>query len=122
MPEVSTWLSLLWVLVCVVLIVAMAYWFTKYVVGRGRLGAFGAARGTEQLKVLARLGLGKDQTVLLVQVGERYFLLGATPSAISNLAELTAEEARSWTEKPDQPAPPSFGEALRTVIQQRRQR
>ena len=122
MPEVNTWLSLLWVLVCMVLIVALAYWFTKYVVGRGKLGAFGAARGTEHLKVLARLGLGKDQMVILVQAGERYFLLGVTPSGISNLAELTAEEARPWTEKPDQPAPPSFGEALRIVIQQKRQR
>ena len=122
MPEVGTWLTLFWVIVCVVLIIGLAYWFTKHVAGRG-VGRFSAwAKGSEQLKVLARLSLGKEQQITLVQAGERFFLLGVTASAISNLAELTKEEAASWTQKPDQPPPPSFREALRIVLQQKRQR
>ena len=102
-------LSLLWVLVCVILILGLAYWFTKYIGGRGKLGgAFGAGRGTEQLKVLARLTLGRDQALAIVQAGERYFLLGVTASAISTLAELTGEEAEVWLKREEPPAPPSF--------------
>ena len=116
-------LNLLWVLVCAVLIIGLAYWFTRYVVGRGKLGSFGATRGTEQLQVLARLTLGREQAAVLVQAGERYFLLGVTPSAVSTLAELTAEEAQAMCPPPsEQPQPPSFREALHTVLQQRKKR
>lgn len=121
MPGANTWLSLLWALVCVVLILGLAYWFTKRVAAPGGLGALVAAPGTEQLKVLARLALGKEQLLVVVQAGERYFLLGVTQSAVSTLAEFTREEAEAWFAGPDGPAaPPSFLEALRTVIEQKR--
>ena len=120
----NTWLTLLWVIVCAVLIIGLAYLFTKYVAGRGKIGmgAFGMARGTDQFKVLGRLALGKEQMLVLVQVGKRYFLLGVTASEISTLSELTEEEAGPWLAAQEQSAPPSFGEALRTVLQQKRQR
>ncbi len=109
-------LSLLWVLVCVLAILGAAYWFTKYVVGRKLGGRYGLGR-TEGLRVLARTPVGKDQNLMVVQAGERYFLVGAAPSGITMLAEFTPEEAEAW--KPQDPppdAPPSFQEALKTVI------
>lgn len=115
-------MSLLWVILCVVVIILLAYWFTKYVAARGGTGIFGASKGSGQLKVLARQSVGKDQALLLVQVGERYFLLGAAASAISTLAEFTQEEADAWPEPPQRPASPDFREALRTVFHQKRQR
>lgn len=118
----NPWFSLLWVILSVVVIIALAYWFTKYVVGRGAFNGLGMSGGGERFRVMARLNLGRDQMVLLVQAGERFFLLGVTAGAISNLAEYTREEAEAWTTAPEQPAPPSFGEALRTVLQQKRRR
>lgn len=119
----NPWLSLLWVVACVVLIVGLAYWFTRYVAARGFPGSGLGVRGADRLKVLAQLNLGKDETLLLVQAGERYFLLGATPAGITNLAEFTEEEAARWSaEQEEQAPPPSFREALRTVIQQKKQR
>lgn len=119
----NTWLSLLWVLICVVVIIGLAYWFTRYMASRGGLGALGVSKGNEQFRVLARLALGKDQALVVVQAGERYFLLGVTQSSVSTLAELTQEEAGPWLTKPDaQAVPPSFREALQKVLQQRRQR
>lgn len=116
---------LLRTLLFVVLILCLAYLFTKYVVGSGKLGGLAAGKRMGNLQVLAQLALGKDQRLLLVKAGERYFLLGATPSGISNLAEFTQEEAASWTETTDQPdgsQTSSFREALQTVLKQRRQR
>ena len=122
MPGGDTWLSLLWVLVCVVVILALAYWFTRYVAARGFPGVQGP-KGPEQFRVLARLALGREESLALVRAGERYFLLGVTPSGISNLAEFTGEEAEGWLKAQEaQPAPPSFREAVRLVMEQRKQR
>ncbi len=115
-------LALMWLLVCVIVIAALAYLFTKHVAGRGG-GMLGMSGGNERFKVLARLSLGRDQGVALVQAGERYLLLGVTPSGISLVAELTREEAQAlYAPPPDQPAPPSFSEALRTVLKQKKPR
>ena len=116
-------LSLIWLLVCVLVIIALAYLFTKYVAGRSG-GFLGAGNGTDGFKLLARLPLGREQSLVLVQAGKRYLLLGVAPSGISLVAELTREEAQELYPKssPDQPAPPSFGEALRTVLKQKKPR
>ena len=122
MPGGNTWLSLLWVAVCVAVILVLAYWFTRYVAARGFPGAQGL-RESEQLKVLARLAVGREESLVLVRAGERYFLLGVTPSSISNLAEFSGEEAEGWLKTQEsQPAPPSFREAVRLVMEQRKQR
>lgn len=115
-------ISVIWLLVCVVAIAVLAYLFTRYIAGRG-IGAMGLSGGSEQFKVLCRLSLGREQSAALVRAGEHYLLLGVTPSQVSLLAELTAEEARAlYAPKPDQPAPPSFSEALRTVLKQKKPR
>ena len=113
--------SLIWMLVCVLVIIVLAYLFTRYVAGRG--GAIGVPGGTERFKVLARLSLGREQSAVLVKAGEKYLLLGVTASEVTVLKELTPEEAEAvYALPPDQPAPPSFGEALRTVLKQKKPR
>ena len=115
-------LSLVWLLVCVVAIIVLAYLFTKYVAGRGGR-CLGAGGGTDQFKVLCRLSLGRDQAAVLVRAGERYLLLGVAPSGITMLTELSREEAEAlYTRPTDQQLPPSFGEALRTVLKQKKPR
>ena len=116
-------LSLIWMLLCVVVIIVLAYLFTRYVAGRRGLGGFGAPGGTGRFKALARLSLGREQSAVLVQAGERYLLLGVAPSGVTLLAELSQEEAQElYAPSPGQPAPPSFGEALRTVLKQKKPR
>ena len=109
--------SLLWMTVCVVLIIGLAYWFTKFVAGRGALGAFSGGR---RMEVLDRMPLGRDQSVVLARVGERYLLLGAGTAGVTLLAELTGEEAAAW--KPPETAEgekPGFKEAFLTVMKQK---
>ena len=122
MPGGNTWLSLLWVAVCVAVILVLAYWFTRHVAARGFPVGPGQKR-SEQFQILDRLALGREEALLLVRAGERYFLLGVTPSGISNLAEFSGEEAEGWRKaQADQPTPPSFREAVRLVMEQRKQR
>lgn len=124
MPGGNTWLSLLWVAVCVAAILVLAYWFTRYVAVREVPGTQ-SFRESEQFKVLSRLALGREESLALVRAGERYFLLGITHAGISNLAEFSGEEAEGWLNaQAAQPAPPSFREAVQLVLgkQQRKQR
>lgn len=112
--------SFLWMLVCVLLIMGLAYWFTKYVAGRGALGAFSGGR---RMEVLDRMPLGRDQSLILARVGERYLLLGAGTAGVTLLAELTEEEAVVW--KPPETAAgekPGFKEAFLTIMKQRERR
>ena len=115
-------LALIWLLVCVLAIAALAYLFTKYVAGRG--GALpGLGSGNARLKALARLPLGRDQSVVLARVGERYLLLGAGTAGVTLLAELTGEEAAAW--KPPETAEgekPGFKEAFLTMMKQKERR
>ena len=103
-------LSLIWMLLCVVVIIVLAYLFTRYVAGRRGLGGFGAPGGTGRFKALARLSLGREQSAVLVQAGERYLLLGGAPSGVTLLAALSQEEAQERSApSPGPPAPPTLG-------------
>ena len=101
----------------------LAYLFTRYVAGRGG-GMAGLSGASERFKVLSRLSLGREQGVMLVKAGEKFLLLGVTPAGITLLKELTQEEADAICPPPDPdlPPPPSFGEALRTVLKQKKPR
>ena len=115
----ATLASFLWMLVCVVLIIGLAYWFTRYVAGRGALGAFSGGR---RMEVLDRLPLGRDQSVILARVGERYLLLGAGTAGVTLLAELTAEEAASWRAAETAEERPGFKDAFLTILKQKGRR
>lgn len=112
-------LSLLGTLVVIVAVLALAYVFTRYVAGHTVSG--GPAKGGEHLSVIAQLPLGREQKLVLVRLGERCLLLGVTQSSIVCLRELSAEEAAELQQKAAaEPAAPSFHNALRSVLEQRK--
>ena len=99
-------LSALGLLAAVLLVLAGAYVFTRWA-GRGLGFAPGGAGGRGRLQALDRLALGRDQAILVIRAGERYLLLGSTPTGITLLTELSREEGERWT------APPAGGAAER---------
>ena len=117
--EDVTLASFLWLIVCIVLVAGLAYWCTRYIAGRG---SFGALSGGRRMEVLDRLPLGRDQSVVLARVGERYLLLGSGTAGVTLLAELTAEEAAAWKPSPPDGERPGFKEALITVLKQKTRR
>ena len=110
--------ALLWLIVCVALVLGLAYWYTRLMAGQGRFGP-----GAGGLEVRGQLPLGRDQRVVLVQAGERWLLLGATASQITLLAVLTPVEAAQWQKGPPaQKDAPSFGEAFLNLMKQKKER
>jgi flagellar biosynthetic protein FliO len=108
--------SLLWVVVCILVILGAAYWFTRHVVGNGLYRPNGVGGNSRGMEILAQRALGKEQKLLVAQIGERYLLLGVSSGSISNLAELTAEEAEFWKNPPEGTQPSGFRESFSKIL------
>ena len=87
--------TLLGMLLAVALVLALAYGCTRLLARRGTLLP-GAGGRSGRLRVLDRLPLGREQSVVVAQIGARRVLLGVTPSQITLLWELNEEEAALW--------------------------
>lgn len=102
-------LPLLGTLAITVGILYLAYWSTKHLAGGRRFGAPASGR----MRVLDRLVLGQDRQLIVIAVGERYFLLSSSTAGVQKIEELSAEEGAQWEEKAgDAPKAPSFLEVL----------
>ena len=114
MPE------MLWLLIAVVLVMALAYLTTRYVAGM-QIPAAARGKNGKLLSVVEQTYMGRDRQIILVQACDRYFLLGNTPNGITTLAELSAEEVEAWREKEkgEEDRPPSFKQSLQEILKQR---
>lgn len=119
--------TLLGMLAAVVVILLLAWLFTRYLAGRTP-GAMRFSRNRDgRLQLLERMPLGREQYLAVVRAGETYLLLGVTGSQITLLRELSAEEASKWTEEETGVSPGGgpgetipFRDALREVWKQRK--
>lgn len=89
-------MPLLGVVLATTLIVAMAYLFTRHVVGRGLYNPLSTTGKGTYFEVLEQLPLGKEQRLVLVRGGETCFLLAVGRDHSTMLRELTEEEAAQW--------------------------
>ena len=64
------------------------------------LGNLGTAGMWRKIEILARLPLGKGQSLLVVRTGSRCFFLGVAQNDISVLAEFTEADLESWNKEP----------------------
>ena len=119
MPEV------LRLLIAVVIVLGCAYLFTRYAAGNSSLLSPRGKNG-KLISVVEQTYMGRDRQIILIQAGDRYFLLGNTPTQITTLAEFSAQEVESWREKERQMGeeghPPSFTQALHEILKQRSRR
>ena len=121
----QVWSFWLLTVLSIVVIIGMAYWFTRFAAGSRALQQLGWKRGGKQMEILAQLTLGRDQRLAVARVGKQHFLLGITASQISLLSEISEEDAAAW-ETPPEPAsemqPPHFREAFMDVLKQKTRR
>ena len=115
----SQLLSVLGLLAVILLVLVLAWLFTRWA-GRGMGGGLFALR-SGQLQVLDRAALGRDQALLVVKAGQRYLLLGSTPAGVTLLAELSQEEGEAW-EPPASPAGSEPKTDFRALFQRLREK
>lgn len=114
-------LSAISLLAVILLVLAAAYVFTRWAgknLGGGLIGGLG---GRRRLTVLDRASLGRDQSLLVVQAGERWLLLGSTPAGVTLLAELTEEEGKRWL-PPTPSKDPEQANDFRALLQRLREK
>ena len=119
-------LSVLWVLVCTVAVLALCHYVTRRLTRLPALSRYAGGIPREgRLEVLARVPLGKDQSLVVAAVGKRCFLLGCAAGSVSLLTELTEEEAAAWTarrEEKNSTEQRSFRDAMSELLKQKAQR
>lgn len=114
MPGSNFW-SLLGVLGAVILILYLAYAATKWIGTHSAPGGAVTLRtgGDARLRILAQLGVGRNERLVLVRLDERCYLLGVTEHRITLLRELEGDEAARWlAESESVPEVPGFLEIL----------
>ncbi len=115
--------SLLGVLAVVVLILYFAYAATKWIGTHSVPGGSGTLRaaGAGELRLLAQLGVGRNERLVLVKLSRRCFLLGVTEHSVTLLRELDDEEAAPWLAQGEgAPAAPGFMEVLSETLRRKK--
>ena len=117
--------SLLGMLAVVILILAAAYWVTRWIGTYGTRASSGVVRtagGQENFTVLARLNLGRNEQLLLVRIGELCCLVGVAAGQITLLKELDAEQSREWiaAKAAENTAAPGFMDVLKENLRKRK--
>ena len=128
MPQ-SVW-SLLGMLLVVLLILGLAYVVTRWLgtAYGGKGGRSGKALPAslragvpERFRVVAQIGLGRAERLVLARLGDRCFLLGVTEQGFTLLKELEGEEAQEWLREEDPAAAPaSFMDVLKDNLRKRK--
>lgn len=108
-------LRLVWTLLVIVVVLVLAYLFTRFMAGQAAGGPHRFRRG--RFTVLDQVSVGKDQKLLLVQLKDQVYFLGAAQGGITCLDKLPAEELTQGEEAAGQQNP-SFSEALQQVVNQ----
>ncbi len=112
--------SLISSLLIIVAILFLAYLFTKYVAGRLYSGQ--SSYRSKRMKVLETINTGKDQKLMLVQMGENIYFLGLSQGNVTCIERVSQEQAKKWTqednEKYSQLPETSFSDTLKKVAEQ----
>ncbi|MBR3562164.1 MAG: flagellar biosynthetic protein FliO [Oscillospiraceae bacterium] len=113
--------SLLGVLAVVALILYFAYAATKWIGTHSLPGSAGTPRTNgDRFRILAQLGVGRNERLVLARLGERCYLLGVTEHQITLLRELDDDEAASWLAQSESaPEIPGFREILTRTLRKK---
>ena len=100
---------------CVVLgLLALLAWFMK------RYGPKAQA-GSAHVRLVGALNLGGRERIMVVEVGDQWIVVGASPGRVNALATMPAQQgaAADAMLHPHQPPASSFGEWLKQTIDKR---
>lgn len=83
----------------------------------------GGGRRSGRMKTLDYMPLGTDKSLAIVQIGERYFLIGVSSGEINLLTELSPEDVSLPQEEADAAARKGFSiELIRSMEKYRRKK
>jgi len=119
-PAAGSLIQTIFALCLVLALLAALAWFMK------RFGPKAQA-GAAHVKLVGALNLGGRERIMVVEVGDQWIVVGASPGRVNALATMPrqvgsaadAEAAANATLHPHQPSASSFGEWLKQTIDKR---
>ena len=75
-------------------------------------------QGTAKLRIVGALNLGGRERVIVVEVGDQWIVVGASPGRVNALATMPRQEGPAELAEPAAPAP-NFAQWLKQTIDQR---
>ncbi len=116
--------GLLSTLIIIIAVMALAYLFTRHVVGRlpqnGQIiGGIGSKARKKRISVLEQSVIGKDQRLMLVKMDDVVYFLAVTPTGSTVLKEVPPEQLQRWELEDSEllsDVPSDFQSSLRKVI------
>lgn len=119
------WFLILWAVVCVVVVLGMSYWVTRFLGGRGLLRGDLAGGKRGRIRILEQQSLGREEKLVVAQVEEHCYLLGVTANQITLLSELPWDPEQGTQEgdlEPKENKKPAFREAFFDALRQKTRR
>lgn len=115
-PSAGSLVQTILALMLVLAMLAALAWVLKRYGPRGQAGAGG-------LRIVSAVSLGGRERVIVVEVGDQWIVVGASPGRVNALATMPRQEApaapANATLHPHAPAAGSFGEWLKQTIEKR---
>jgi len=112
LEELKTILSAVGMLLLMVAIFAAAYWAPRLMMkGYGGVNSL-----PDSLRVVSKIALGKDQSLIVVKAADRLFLLGATPREISLITELDPADFPLTTQEAPKLTGMDFSSVLKNLL------
>ena len=114
-PSAGSLLQTILALSFVLALLAGLAWFMK------RFGARAMMGGSVNLRIVGSLNLGGRERLMVVEVGDQWIVVGASPGRVNALATMPKQEgaAQSATLAGQMPAASSFAEWLKQTIDKR---
>lgn len=107
---VESFFSAAGMLLIMVGILFLCWFCTRKIAGISTFKGMGG-----RIRLLDQTSLGQDRGVALIQVGDRYWLLGVASENINVLAELDEDTAGGPAETANSPAVPDFKQVLASL-------
>jgi flagellar protein FliO/FliZ len=112
-PSAGNLMQTIFALLFVLALLAVLAWILK------RYGPK-AHGGNANIHLVGALNLGGRERIIVVEVGDQWIVVGASPGRVNALATMPKQQAAaSATLHPQQPAASSFGEWLKQTIDKR---
>ncbi len=102
---------LLQVVIMLIIVVALAYFSTKWIASAKLIN-----RSNSAINIIDSVGVGINASILLIKVGDQFFLVGLTKERITFLSEVSSENVSSTDIKHDI-RPPLFKDVLQSISQ-----
>lgn len=70
--------------------------FLIYIIGRIGKKTFPALSGSKYMKIIDRMALSKDNSIMIVQMGEKYYLMSSCNGRVEILKEISGDEMKKY--------------------------